>query len=106
MSKATGAPAPPRRAALVRQIITALEKQHPDAFTELAFRNAYELLVATILSAQCTDERVNQVTPALFTRYPALAALARATPAELELQIRPTGFFARRPDHCSGWRQH
>ena len=93
MSKATGAPAPPRRAAVVRQIITALEKQHPDAFTELAFRNAYELLVATILSAQCTDERVNQVTPALFARYPTPAALARATAAELEPQIRPTGFF-------------
>ena len=93
MSKATGAPTPPRRAAVVRQIITALEKQHPDAFTELAFRNAYELLVATILSAQCTDERVNQVTPALFTRYPTPAALTRATPAELEPRIRPTGFF-------------
>ena len=105
MPKAKGAPRPPRPAAVVHQIITALEKQHPNTFTELTFRNAYELLVATILSAQCTDERVNQVTPALFERYPTPAALSRATPEELEPQIRPTGFFAPRPDHCSGWRR-
>ena len=70
-----------------------LEGQHPNADTELHFRTPYELLVATILSAQCTDERVNQVTPALFTRYPDAAALARATTAELEPQIQSTGFF-------------
>ena len=93
MPEAKGAPGPPRRAAVVRRIITVLEKQHPNAFTELAFRNAYELLVATILSAQCTDERVNQVTPNLFERYPSPAALSRATTEELEPQIRPTGFF-------------
>ena len=93
MPKAKGAPRPPRPARVVHQIIAALEKQHPNTFTELTFRNAYELLVATILSAQCTDERVNQVTPALFERYPAPAALSRATPEELEPQIRPTGFF-------------
>ena len=70
-----------------------LEAQHPGAFTELTFRNPYELLAATILSAQCTDERVNQVTPSLFARYPNPAALAEATPAALEPQIQPTGFF-------------
>ena len=70
-----------------------LEAQHPDAFTALTFRNAYELLAATILSAQCTDERVNQVTPSLFARYPTPAALAEAAPAALEPQIQPTGFF-------------
>jgi endonuclease-3 len=70
-----------------------LERQHPNAFTELSFRTPYELLVATILSAQCTDERVNQVTPALFERYPDARALAQATTAELEPQIQSTGFF-------------
>jgi endonuclease-3 len=70
-----------------------LAAQHPDADTELRFSNAYELLVATILSAQCTDERVNQVTPALFSRYPTARALAAATTAELEPQIQSTGFF-------------
>lgn len=67
--------------------------QHPDADTELHFNTPYELLVATILSAQCTDARVNQVTPALFARYPDAAALARATSRELEPQIQSTGFF-------------
>ena len=70
-----------------------LERQHPNADTELRFRDAYELLVATILSAQCTDERVNQVTPALFRRYPDAKALANATAEELEPQIQSTGFF-------------
>ncbi len=67
--------------------------QHPNADTELHFSNAYQLLVATILSAQCTDERVNQVTPALFAKYPDPRALAYATTAELEPQIQSTGFF-------------
>ena len=66
---------------------------YPDAHCELDFRDPYELLVATILSAQCTDERVNQVTPALFARYPDAVSLAAADRAELEEIIRPTGFF-------------
>ena len=70
-----------------------LERQHPNAFTELNFRTPYELLVATILSAQCTDERVNQVTPALFERYPDARAMAQADATELEPQIQSTGFF-------------
>ncbi len=70
-----------------------LATQHPNADTELHFTNAYELLVATILSAQCTDERVNQVTPALFKRYPDARALARASTDDLEPQIQSTGFF-------------
>ena len=81
------------RAAETREILAALERQHPGADTELHFTSPYELLVATILSAQCTDERVNQVTPALFKRYPNARALARATPVELEPQIQSTGFF-------------
>lgn len=86
-------PKPPKSAAETRAIVKKLEKQHPNADTELHYSNPYELLVATILSAQCTDERVNQVTPALFTRYPDATALARATTAELEPQIQSTGFF-------------
>ena len=74
-------------------IFDALDEQHPGADTELHFSNAYELLAATILSAQSTDQRVNMVTPALFTRYPTPAALAAATPDDLEPQIHSTGFF-------------
>jgi endonuclease-3 len=86
-------PKTPKSPADTRKILAKLSTQHPNADTELNFRNPYELLVATILSAQCTDERVNQVTPALFKRYPNAAALARATAAELEPQIQSTGFF-------------
>ncbi|HEX5475375.1 MAG TPA: endonuclease III [Vicinamibacterales bacterium] len=86
-------PQPAKRPAETRRILAKLEAQHPNADTELHFRTAYELLVATILSAQCTDERVNRVTPALFERYPDARALARATTAALEPQIQSTGFF-------------
>jgi endonuclease-3 len=76
-----------------RQILDKLEGQHPDADTELHHTNAFELLVATILSAQSTDQRVNLVTPALFKRYPDAKSLARATAAQLEPRIHSTGFF-------------
>jgi len=76
-----------------RRIMEKLETQHPDADTELDYRNAYQLLVATILSAQSTDQRVNLVTPALFKQYPDARALAAATPAALEPLIHSTGFF-------------
>jgi endonuclease-3 len=74
-------------------ILDRLQTQQPNAWTELAFTNPFELLVATILSAQCTDARVNQVTPALFATYPTPERLAAATAEELEPQIQPTGFF-------------
>jgi endonuclease III len=76
-----------------RHILDKLETQHPNADTELHHRNAFELLVATILSAQSTDQRVNLVTPALFKRYPDARSLANATTEELEPQILSTGFF-------------
>src|SRR5438094_794503 len=76
-----------------RFILDKLEAQHPDADTELNHSNAFELLVATILSAQSTDVRVNMVTPKLFKRYPTAQALAKATPRTLEPQIHSTGFF-------------
>jgi endonuclease-3 len=96
MAKRAGPKAPPKpskTAAETRRIMAKLSAQHPNADTELHFSNAYELLIATILSAQCTDERVNQVTPALFTRYPTPRALAEATADDLEPQIQSTGFF-------------
>src|SRR4051812_28103552 len=93
---------PPKSAAETRAIMKRLERQHPNADTELHYKTPYELLVATILSAQCTDERVNQVTPPLFKRYPNAAALAKATTAELEPQIQPTGFFRAKSKSLSG----
>ncbi len=84
---------PPKSAAATRRLLAALQTQHPGADTELRFTNAYELLAATILSAQCTDARVNGVTPALFARYPNPHALATADLAELERLVQPTGFF-------------
>jgi endonuclease III len=86
-------PKPSKPPAVTRRIFDKLSTQHPNADTELHYSNPYELLVATILSAQCTDERVNQVTPALFRRYPDARTLAKATAGELEPQIQSTGFF-------------
>ena len=76
-----------------RQIYARLRREYPDAHCELDFRTPYELIVATILSAQCTDARVNLVTPAFFRRFPTPQALAGADPAEVEELIRSTGFF-------------
>lgn len=76
-----------------QRVIETLAQQHPNADTELNYRNAFELLVATILSAQSTDVRVNMVTPALFKKYPDARALAKATPKDLEPIIKSTGFF-------------
>ncbi|QMU67208.1 endonuclease III [Streptacidiphilus sp. P02-A3a] len=76
-----------------RKINRALAEVYPYAHPELDFRNPFELLVATVLSAQTTDLRVNQTTPALFAKYPTPEGLAAANPEELEELIRPTGFF-------------
>jgi endonuclease-3 len=76
-----------------RHALDMLEGQHPDADTELHYSNAFELLVATMLSAQSTDQRVNMVTPALFKRYKNARSLARAAPEAIEPQIHSTGFF-------------
>ena len=91
--------------AVTRRIIETLSEQHPNADTELHYRNAFELLVATILSAQSTDARVNMVTPALFERYPDAAALARARQASLEKQIKSTGFFRQKSKALIGMAQ-
>lgn len=76
-----------------KRIVKALFAAHPDAHCELDHHDAFELLCATILSAQCTDKKVNEVTPALFHRYPNAKKLAAAEPADLESMIRPTGFY-------------
>ena len=82
--------------------IAILAELYPDARTALHHTNAYELLVATILSAQSTDERVNMVTPALFARYPTPADLAAADPTELEELIHSTGFFRSKAKNLIG----
>jgi len=79
--------------ARARKILTLLQRAYPDAKIALTFSTPLELLVATILSAQCTDERVNMVTPGLFRKYPTAHALATADPMKLEGDIRSTGFF-------------
>jgi endonuclease-3 len=88
-----------------REILDRLESQHPDADTELHHSNAFELLVATILSAQSTDARVNLVTPALFTHYPTAKALAAAKTPELEREIHSTGFFRAKARSLIGMAQ-
>lgn len=83
----------------VERILRALRQSRPSAKVELHYRSPWELLVATILSAQCTDQRVNQVTPALFERYRRPADYARANRAELEAMIRSTGFYKSKANH-------
>lgn len=75
------------------RILDVLEQAHPEATCALRHETPFQLTIATILSAQCTDERVNSVTPALFARYPDAPALARARAQDVERIIRPTGFF-------------
>src|SRR5206468_12896417 len=84
---------PVERKARARKIIRLLERAYPDARIALTFSDPLELLVATILSAQCTDERVNQVTPALFKKYGTARDYARASSAVLEEEVRSTGFY-------------
>jgi endonuclease-3 len=81
-----------------RRMYRALAERYPDAHCELDFENPFQLLVATVLSAQTTDVRVNSITPALFARYPTPADLAAADRAELEAIIQPTGFFRAKAD--------
>lgn len=85
-----------------RSVITALGRQYPDVHCELDFTTPLELLVATVLSAQCTDQRVNSVTPALFSRYPSAAHYASADVEELQSLIAPTGFFRQKATTLRG----
>ena len=88
--------------ARVEQIIALLRTTYPDAECALVHRNAWELLVSTILSAQCTDKRVNMVTPALFARFPTVEAFAAASREDLETAIRSTGFFRNKAKNIQG----
>ncbi len=91
-----------RRAQLIYE---ALSRAYPDATCALEHRNAYQLIVATILSAQCTDVRVNMVTPALFKRYPTPQALAAAKQDDVEEMIKSTGFFRNKAKSLVGMAQ-
>jgi endonuclease-3 len=86
----------------VAAILAGLDKAYPDATCELKHENPFQLLVSTILSAQCTDVRVNQVAETLYKKYPDPKAFAYATPSELEQEIRPTGFFRNKTKSVMG----
>lgn len=89
----------PRR---VAAILAKMDEAYPNATCELKHENAFQLLISTILSAQCTDVRVNQVTERLYKKYPNAEAFAFATPSELEQEIRPTGFFRNKTKSVMG----
>ena len=102
----TGRMARPRGAKeRATKTVERLRAEYPDAHCALNHTNAYELLVATILSAQCTDERVNMVTPAVFRKYPSPVELAAADPGELEAIIQSTGFFRSKTKNLIGMAQ-
>ncbi len=86
----------------VAAILAKLDEAYPNATCELKHQNAFQLLISTILSAQCTDVRVNQVTETLYKKYPNPQAFAFATPSELEQDIRPTGFFRNKTKSVMG----
>jgi endonuclease-3 len=86
----------------VLAILAGLDEAYPDANCELRHENPFQLLISTILSAQCTDVRVNQVAETLYRKYPDAKAFAYATPGELEMEIRPTGFFRNKTKSVMG----
>lgn len=86
-------PASSKRQQQAQRVAQALAELYPDAHCALVHKNAFQLLIATILSAQCTDKMVNKVTPILFARFPDAPSMADAEPAELEAIIKPTGFY-------------
>lgn len=86
----------------VAAILARLDEAYPDATCELKHENPFQLLISTILSAQCTDVRVNQVAETLYKKYPDAKAFAYATPSELEQEIRPTGFFRNKTKSAMG----
>ncbi len=92
-------PPPHQRAALILQQLGQL---YPEARCSLDWRNPFQLLVATILSAQCTDKRVNRVTPALFDRFPDAASFAAVEPEQVEPYVRSTGFYRNKARHIVG----
>ncbi len=99
---AESSPTNPKR---VRTILDRLAEHYPNAVCALHHKNAWQLMVATILSAQCTDARVNLVTPELFRRFPGPQAMSSASPAEIEELIRTTGFFRNKTKNIIGAAQ-
>ncbi|MEZ4861365.1 MAG: endonuclease III [Caldilineaceae bacterium] len=105
MSKSTQLTAAASASARITELLQLLHEAYPDAECALDHKNAFELLVATILSAQCTDERVNKVTPALFARFPTPQAMAEADREELEELVRSTGFYRNKAKNIQGAAQ-
>jgi endonuclease III len=99
VAKTVGAGTAPHR---VAAILAKLDEAYPAATCELTHDNAFQLLISTILSAQCTDVRVNQVTKTLYKKYPSPEAFAYANPTELQQEIRPTGFFRNKTKSIMG----
>jgi endonuclease-3 len=97
--RANAAGTDPKR---VASILARLDEAYPNATCELKHENPFQLLISTILSAQCTDVRVNQVAETLYKKYPDAKAFAYATPGELEMEIRPTGFFRNKTKSVMG----
>ena len=104
-ARPTGRESKAAKAARAKTILARLKREYPDASCALHHGDAYQLLVATILSAQCTDARVNLVTPAFFARYPSPEDLARADRGEVEEIIRSTGFFRNKTRSLIGMAQ-
>jgi endonuclease-3 len=99
IAKVVGGGTDPKR---VAAILAGLDQAYPDATCELKHENAFQLLISTILSAQCTDVRVNEVAKTLYKKYPTPEAFAYANPAELQQEIRPTGFFRNKTKSIMG----
>jgi endonuclease-3 len=99
VARAVGKGTDPKR---VAAILAKLDEAYPAATCELKHENAFQLLISTILSAQCTDVRVNQVTQTLYKKYPNAESFAHANPRELEQEIRPTGFFRNKTKSIMG----
>ncbi|MDR2725617.1 MAG: endonuclease III [Candidatus Adiutrix sp.] len=93
------APAAAPTSSYVRKVLAFLDADYPEAGCALKFKNPFQLLAATVLSAQCTDARVNQTTPALFDRFPGPQALAGADLAEVEALVKPCGFYRNKARH-------
>ncbi|TAH34699.1 MAG: endonuclease III [Planctomycetota bacterium] len=91
-----------RRKTRSAEVLQRLRRQYPDAGTALDWSDPWQLLVSTILSAQCTDTRVNQVTPGLFRRFPTPRSIAESRPGQIEAIIRPTGFFNNKAKSLRG----
>jgi endonuclease-3 len=101
-TKASGGKYNPLAPQRVQDILNRLDQRYPNVRCALHHNNAWELLIATILSAQCTDVMVNKVTPGLFQKYPTPQAMAAATPEQLEPDLRPTGFYRNKAKSVVG----